>query len=136
MSEVTPPRTVADLLAEARSELTRVLPASAATRMREGNAILIDIRGDHQRERDGLIPGAHLVPRNVLEWRLDPACPDRDRELTSARLPVILLCDEGYQSSLAAVVLRSFGVDATDVEGGFQAWRAAELPVIEHDRHV
>jgi rhodanese-related sulfurtransferase len=129
MSEATPPRTVDDLLAEARAQLARVSPTSAATAMREGGAILVDIRGDHQRDRDGLIPGAHVIARNVLEWRLDPACPDRDDRLTSPALPVILICNEGYQSSLAAAVLRSMGVDATDVEGGFQAWCAARLPL-------
>jgi rhodanese-related sulfurtransferase len=106
-----------------------VSPTAAAKAAREGDAILVDIRGDHQRDRDGLIPGAHVVARNVLEWRLDPACPARDERLTLPGVQVILVCDEGYQSSLAAAVLRSLEVDATDLEGGFQAWRDAELPV-------
>ena len=95
------------------------------------DALLIDIRGSEQIERDGLIPGAHVIARNVLEWRLDPSCAHRDEQLTSLGLPVILICNEGYQSSLAAAVLLSLGVDATDVAGGFQAWRSAGLPVVQ-----
>ena len=92
--------------------------------------MLIDIRSDSQRASDGLIPGARSVPRNVLEWRLDPACPNRDPELGRREARIMLLCDEGYQSSLAAATVRSFGVSAaTDVIGGFRAWRAAGLPV-------
>src|SRR5687768_14556840 len=102
MSEATPPRTVDDLLAEARAQLARVSPRAAVAAALEGTAVLVDIRGDHQRDRDGLIPGAHVVARNVLEWRLDPACANRDERFTSTGLPVILICNEGYQSSLAA----------------------------------
>jgi rhodanese-related sulfurtransferase len=131
MSEATRRRTVDDLLAEARAQLVRMSPIAAAKAAREGDAILVDIRGDHQRDRDGLIPVAQVVARNVLEWRLDPACPDRDERLTVPGIQVILVCNEGYQSSLAAAVLRSMGVDATDVEGGFRAWRDAELPVAD-----
>ena len=79
--------------------------------------------------RDGVIPGAPFVPRNVLEWRLDPACSNRDPELARRDAQMVLLCDEGYQSSLAAATVRSFGVSATDVIGGFRAWRGAGLPV-------
>ncbi len=89
----------------------------------------IDIRGDRQREADGLVPGAHVVARNVLEWRLDPECPHRDPACARRDRLVVLLCDEGYGSSLAAANLRRLGLDATDVDGGFQAWRAAGLPV-------
>src|SRR5215210_5361556 len=120
--------TVGDLLAEARSELERVTPAEAEEAVR-GGAALVDIRSDSQREGDGLLPGARHIPRNVLEWRLDPACEHRDAELARRGRRVILICDEGYQSSLAAATVRRFGVDATDVEGGFQAWRSAGLPV-------
>ena len=69
------------------------------------------------------------MPRNVLEWRLDPACEHRDPELARRDARVVLICDEGYQSSLAAATLTRFGLDATDVVGGFQAWRAAGLAV-------
>jgi rhodanese-related sulfurtransferase len=130
MSEARRRRTVDDLLGEARAQLVWLSPTEAARAELEGGAILVDIRGDHQRERDGLIPGAHVVARNVLEWRLDPACAHRDERLTLPGVRVILLCNEGYQSSLAAAVLRSLGVDATDVDGGFQAWREAGLPVV------
>jgi rhodanese-related sulfurtransferase len=84
-----------------------------------------------QLERDGVIPGAHLVTRNVLEWRLDPASGHSDASLGEGldRL-VILLCDRGYQSSLAAATLQDLGFSrATDLSGGFQAWRAAGLPI-------
>lgn len=90
---------------------------------------LIDIRSDAHRLADGEIACATHVPRNALEWRLDPACPHRRPELARRDLVVIVLCDEGYQSSLAAATLRRFGLDAADVVGGFQGWRAAGLPV-------
>jgi rhodanese-related sulfurtransferase len=78
---------------------------------------------------EGVVPGAVHVPRNVLEWRLDPSCPHRDPVIARRDVRVILICDEGFQSSLAAAVVRRFGVDATDVAGGFQAWRDDGLPV-------
>lgn len=91
---------------------------------------LLDIRSDAQRYADGLIPGAVYVPRNVLEWRLDPACAHRDPELGRIGARVALICNEGYQSTLAAAVVARFGLaEVTDVIGGFQAWRAAGLPV-------
>ena len=90
----------------------------------------MDIRSDRQRAVDGVIPGARFIARNVLEWRLDPDSPDRDPELARPPARVILICDEGYQSSLAAATVQRFGLaEATDVVGGFQAWRAAGLPV-------
>ena len=123
------PTSVGQLLAEARAELDRLEPAAAYAAMGEG-ALLVDIRSDGQRAADGEVPGAHVVPRNVLEWRLDPACPHRDPALGRRDARIVLLCDEGYQSSLAAATVRAFGVaDATDVIGGFRAWRAAGLPV-------
>ena len=127
-----PPTSVEQLLAAARARLRRLSPESAHAAMGEG-ALLVDIRSDGQRAADGTIPGAHVVPRNVLEWRLDPACPHRDPQLTRPGAPIVLLCDEGYQSSLAAATVCSFGVAATDVIGGFQAWRAAGLPVERPD---
>ena len=133
MSVLQHRRTVDDLLAEARAQLVRVSARQAAAALAGGRAILVDIRGDHQRERDGLIPSARVVARNVLEWRLDPTCSHRDEGLTAFGGQVILICDEGYQSSLAAANLTSIGVDATDVEGGFQAWRQTGLPVTGND---
>lgn len=120
--------TVQALLTSARNQLDRLSPESALSASRDG-AALIDIRSEGQIRRDGLVPGATVIPRNVLEWRLDPSCPHRDRALAAAGRRVILLCDEGYQSSLAAATLKRFGLEATDVVGGFQAWRAAGMPI-------
>jgi rhodanese-related sulfurtransferase len=97
--------------------------------MRMG-AALIDIRGDSQIARDGTIPGALVIARNVLEWRLDPDSLHRHPQAPGLGDLVVLLCDEGYQSSLAAATLQQLGFAlATDVEGGFRAWREAGLPV-------
>ncbi len=125
--------TVGDLLAEARAELRRVSPAEADRAAAEG-AVLVDIRSDSQRAADGLLPCAKHIPRNALEWRLDPSSEHRDRDCTRRGLRIILICDEGYQSSLAAATLRRFGVDATDVEGGVQAWREAGLRIQRGER--
>ena len=125
--------TINELLDAARRKLRRLEPQHACDTM-VGGAVLIDIRSEHQRERDGVIPGAHLVPRNALEWRLDPASGCSDPSLGEGldRL-VILVCDEGYQSSLAAATLQDLGfLHATDLIGGFQAWRAAGLSVERH----
>ena len=120
--------TVEQLLAAARDELERMTPAQAAA-ARESGAALVDIRSEAQRSRDGGIPGATCHPRNVLEWRLDSECEHRDPKIAHRDVRVILVCDEGFQSSLAAATLRRFGIDATDVIGGFQAWRTAGLPI-------
>ena len=122
------PVTVAELLAEARARLSRLAPADALAATRAG-AALIDIRPVDQRDRDGLLPGAHVIARNALEWRLDPRCEHRDPVAADGHRQVIVICDEGYQSSLAAATLRRFGLDATDVVGGVQAWRAEGLPL-------
>ena len=120
---------VEQLLAEARSRLERLGPEEARAAVANG-ALLIDIRADSQRERDGVVPGARFVPRNVLEWRLDPASDYREPDLARPEAHVIVMCNEGYQSSLAAATLQQLGIErATDLDGGFQAWRAAGLPV-------
>ena len=122
--------TVDQLLLEARAALARLTPAEAKAAQSSG-AVLIDIRSELQRSRDGEVPGAKRYPRNVLEWRLDPDCAHRDEEIARRDVHLILLCNEGYQSSLAAATVRSFGVAAaTDVIGGFRAWRAAGLPIV------
>jgi len=122
------PRTVDDLLAEARSRLVRVTPREAAARI-AGGALLVDIRPAAQRAREGEVPGSLIVERNVLEWRFDPASDARLPQATGYDLDVIVLCSEGYTSSLAADALRSLGLHrATDVVGGFVAWAAAGLP--------
>ncbi|MGA8217342.1 MAG: rhodanese-like domain-containing protein [Solirubrobacterales bacterium] len=119
---------VEELLAEARRGILRLSPGQALEATRQG-ARLIDIRSESQRSGDGIIPGAALVPRNALEWRLDPACEHHDPALARRDRQVIVICDEGYQSSLAAANLRRLGLDVADVIGGFQAWRGAGLPV-------
>jgi rhodanese-related sulfurtransferase len=121
--------TIDELLATVRGRITRVDPIVAFRRMSAG-ALLVDTRPVEQRERDGEVPGAVVVDRNVLEWRLDPASPDRIPEMTGYDLEVIVLCNEGYSSSLVADTLRSLGLTrAADVVGGFVAWAALGLPV-------
>ncbi|ARZ67495.1 rhodanese-like protein [Streptomyces albireticuli] len=120
---------VEELLTAAREGLDRLGPAEAAAARDEGG-LLVDIRYAALRERDGVIPGALIVERNELEWRLDPVCEHRAPEATGHDLRVVVICNEGYASSLAAVSLRALGLRrATDLVGGFQAWRAAGLPV-------
>ncbi|MCW2677085.1 MAG: Rhodanese domain protein [Modestobacter sp.] len=117
-----------ELLAEARSRISRLLPGEAAARLRAG-AVLVDIRPAAQREHEGTVPGALVVERNVLEWRFDPASDARLPEATGYDVEVVVLCSEGYTSSLAADALRALGlIRTTDVIGGFRAWVAAGLP--------
>ena len=123
-------RTVDDLLAEARSRITRVTPVEALARIAAG-AVLVDIRPTAQRAREGEVPGALVVERNVLEWRFDPASDARLPQATGYDVDVVVLCSEGYTSSLAADALRSLGLTrASDVVGGYSAWAAAGLPVV------
>ncbi len=131
MADDTARKTVEDLLAEARATLTRLTPLETFDALAEG-ALLIDIRSESQRSTDGVIPGSRFVPRNVFEWRCDPDCEWRDPELADPDNRLIVICNEGYQSSLAAATLRLFGFESPgDVIGGFQAWRAAGLPVVD-----
>jgi rhodanese-related sulfurtransferase len=121
-------RTIDDLLAEARARIVRVTPREAAARVAAG-AFLVDIRPAAQRLREGEVPGSLIVERNVLEWRFDPASDARLPEATGYDVDVIVLCSEGYTSSLAADALRSLGLwRSADVIGGFRAWAAAGLP--------
>ena len=120
-------RTIDDLLAEARSRIARLDPLAAAKAV-EAGAALIDIRPEAQRRADGEIPGAILIDRNVLEWRLDPASAHRLPDVARRDRLIIVLCNEGYASSLAAATLRELGLQSADVIGGFGAWAAAELP--------
>ncbi|MEV2232512.1 rhodanese-like domain-containing protein [Streptomyces phaeochromogenes] len=120
-----------ELLERVREGLDRVEADAAHEAARAGEALLVDIRYAALRERDGLIPGALVVERNELEWRLDPQGSHRAPEATSHGLHVVIVCNEGYASSLAAASLRQLGLHrATDLVGGFQAWRAAGLPVV------
>lgn len=118
------------LLERVRERLDRVEAEEAYSAAQAGDALLVDIRYAALRERDGLIPGALVVERNELEWRLDPQGSHRAPEATSHDLRVVVVCNEGYASSLAAVSLHQLGLHrATDLVGGFQAWKAAGLPV-------
>ena len=111
------------LLAEARAGLDRVAPADLAAEMAAG-ALVVDTRPAEQRRRDGDLPGAVVVDRNVLEWRLDPTSPHHIPEAGDLDLRVIVVCNEGFSSSLAAATLRRLGLRrATDLSGGYQAWR-------------
>jgi rhodanese-related sulfurtransferase len=123
-------RSIDELLAEVRGRIDRISPERAAARLAAG-ALLVDTRPCEQRSRDGEVPGAVLVDRNVLEWRLDPASPYRIPEMTGYDVEVIVLCNQGYSSSLVADTLRTLGLRrAVDVIGGFEAWVALGLPVV------
>jgi rhodanese-related sulfurtransferase len=118
------------LLARARARLRRLDPIEAHAAIEKG-ATLVDTRPEFQRRTDGEIPGAIIVERNHLEWRLHPASSGRIPEAVDLDVHWIVICDEGYSSSLAAATLQMIGLRrATDIVGGFRAWRAANLPVV------
>lgn len=122
-------QSVEELLDAARSAIERLEPGAALQAVREG-ALLVDTRCGELRDRDGVVPGSVHVPLSVLYWRLDPRSTYRDPALADADRQVILLCEHGYSSSLAAATLRMLGYGrAGDVIGGFEAWAAAGLPV-------
>jgi rhodanese-related sulfurtransferase len=124
-----PGRSIDEILHEARRGLQRVGPAEACEAVGSG-ALLVDIRPEAQRAREGSVPGALLVERNVLEWRFDPRSAARLPEATGYDIQVIIMCSEGYTSSLAAAALQDIGLaNATDVAGGFHAWAQSGLPV-------
>jgi rhodanese-related sulfurtransferase len=119
---------VQELLEEARAKLVRLHPREVA-QARDRGALLVDIRPQAQRAQEGGIPGALVIERNVLEWRLDPESEWRIPEADSHDREVVVICSEGYTSSLAAASLHDLGlVRATDLIGGFKAWAAAGLP--------
>jgi rhodanese-related sulfurtransferase len=120
-------RTIDDLLAEARARIARLEPLAAAKAV-EAGAALIDIRPEFQRRVQGEIPGATVIDRNVLEWRLDPASAHRIPDVAQRDRLIIVICAEGYASSLAAATLCELGLQAVDVVDGFGGWVAAELP--------
>ena len=123
MVDTTHPSAIDCLLAAVRVGLDRVQPAELADAMAAG-AIVVDIRPVEQRRRDGALPGALVIDRNVLEWRLDPSSPHRIPDANNAERRIIVVCNEGFSSSLAAATLRQLGLsNATDLDGGFQAWR-------------
>jgi rhodanese-related sulfurtransferase len=114
------------LLADARSRLKRLSPQDAAKEVRDG-ALLVDIRPHWQRIREGEIPASLVIERNHLEWRLDPTSEARVPQAVAGQRWIVI-CSEGYTSSLAADILNSLGIAATDVVGGFRAWQAVDLP--------
>ena len=121
--------TIDDLLEHARARLIRVAPQEARAAIRAG-ALLLDIRSEPQRAADGVVAGSIWFARNVLEWRCDPVSEGHDERIADFGQQLIVMCDEGYQSSLAAATLQQLGfARATDLAGGFQAWRAAGLPI-------
>ncbi len=131
MIRTSPPeaRPISEVLEQARSRLDRLDPAQAWAAMQDG-ALLVDIRPQAQRGAEGEVPGALVIERNVLEWRLDPASDARLPEAGCYDLRIIVMCSAGYASSLAAVSLRDVGLSAaTDLVGGFQAWARDGLPV-------
>lgn len=121
-------RTINQVLAEARGRLHRVGPRQAEAEIRTG-ALLVDIRPQAQRAAEGEVPGALLVERNVLEWRFDPSSDSKLPQVRDHGIRVIIMCSEGYTSSLAAAALQDIGlINATDLDGGFHAWARAGLP--------
>jgi rhodanese-related sulfurtransferase len=127
------PITIDELLDRARQQLVRVEPQQAAAELAQG-VLLVDIRPADQRGDGGEIPGATVIDRNVLEWRLAPDSQWRIAAVAGPDTRVIVLCNEGFSSSLAAANLKELGlVNATDVIGGFQAWKAAGLPTTRSD---
>ena len=129
------------LLDDARATLPHRPTADELPALLERGALVVDIRPVAQRERDGEIPGAVVIDRNVLEWRLDPTSPNRIAEATDHDREIVIVCNEGYASSLAAAALQQLGLRrATDLAGGFQAVRAARpvppaTPSSPHESH-
>jgi ubiquinone/menaquinone biosynthesis C-methylase UbiE/rhodanese-related sulfurtransferase len=124
------PESIDQLLERARSFIDRLTPSEALTAQGAG-ALVVDIRPDAQRRRDGALAGALVIDRNVLEWRLAPTSNWRIPEISDASRRVVLICNQGFQSSLAACTLRQLGLpNAADVIGGFEAWLAAGLPIV------
>jgi rhodanese-related sulfurtransferase len=122
-------RSIDEVLAEARSRIRRLDPLQTLDAMR-GGALLIDMRPVWQRAQFGAFPGALVIDRNHLEWRLDPASDARIKEATGYDVEVVIACQEGYSSSLAAATLVEIGLYKTaDLAGGFEAWEGAGLPI-------
>ena len=123
------PLSAQDLLYAARGRIHRHSPAQALQAQSEG-AIILDLRCDSDRTAEGSIPGSLPTALSVLPWRVDPASPSRDERLTSREATLILVCNDGFSSSLAAANLVDMGfANAGDLEGGYRAWAAAGLPV-------
>jgi rhodanese-related sulfurtransferase len=121
--------TIDELVAAARSRIDRLSPMDARAEV-EAGALMVDTRCGEARAAKGLIPGSVHVPLSVLYWRLDPTSGHDDKALSDRERRIILVCADGYSSSLAAATLRDLGFSrATDLDGGFTSWAAAGLPV-------
>jgi rhodanese-related sulfurtransferase len=128
-------RTLDELLKQAQARIERLDPAHALTAVQQG-ALLIDIRSDSDREREGIVPGSLHIPRTVLEWRVDPDSTWRNPHVGGPDRQVVILCDHGCSSVLAAAALVDLGFTrAGDVVGGFAAWREAGLPIVTAQAH-
>lgn len=122
-------QTISDLLEACRARIDRFRPLEASGAVDAG-ALLVDTRCAEERAATGVIPGSVHVPLSVLFWRLDPASGYEDPRLADLERRVILVCADGYSSSIAAATLRDLGfVKAADLDGGFAAWQAAGLPI-------
>jgi rhodanese-related sulfurtransferase len=127
-------KTVEQLLHEARSLLPHRCSPEETLNEIESGTLVIDIRGDEQQRQDGLIPKTMVIRRNVLEWRCDPVCPWRNQLITDHGQKIIIFCNEGYQSSLAAANLQRLGlIHATDMVGGFSSWKESGLPTTPYN---
>jgi rhodanese-related sulfurtransferase len=122
---------IARMLQKAREGMDRVDPADLAS-VQAAGALVVDIRPLEQRQRDGALPGATVIDRNVLEWRLDPSSPYRLPAASDTSVRIVLVCNEGYASSIAAHTLQQLGlVNATDLRGGYQAWATGVAGLFE-----
>lgn len=127
-------KTVEQLLHEARALLPYRCSLEETLNEIEAGTLVIDIRGDEQQRQDGLIPGTIVIRRNVLEWRCDPVSPWRHPQVIHHGQKILIFCNEGYQSSLAAANLQRLGlINATDMDGGFSSWKESGLPTTPYD---
>jgi len=123
--------TIHEMLRQARVGLLRLSPTEAHAALDQMGSVLVDIRTSEHRARAGRLPNALAISLNVLEWRLDPDSPSQIDDGPDLDEPVIVICEQGYSSSLAAARLQRLGfLRATDVVGGFEAWLSAGLPVV------
>jgi rhodanese-related sulfurtransferase len=128
--------TIQDMLAEARIGLKRLKPTEAL-HAQKNNALFLDTRVSEDREREGVIPGSIHVPLSVIQWRVDPSSGFQNPNIRDFEQTLIVVCNEGYSSSLAAASLQRLGfVNATDLDGGFRGWKAAGLPVCHASENI
>jgi MFS family permease len=129
-------RTAAELLADAQRRIAPRLEPGEARQVASRGALLVDLRSQDERRREGVVPGSLHIPRSVLEWRVDPSSGYTNPHLGDLDMQLVLFCAHGYSSSLAAASLREIGCrKATDIVGGFEAWKASGLPVRSLDEH-